>query len=238
MSTAFVFLLGLGVVGALLYAALRGHGREKHLDRRRYVQRFTVPPHVRRKLREHYPDLGAAHEELAVDALKDYFRIALEARRKLVAMPSKAVDALWHEFILSTHDYHAFCKKAFGYYLHHVPQEAMAQPENASQSLKRCWKIACALEGIDPLRPQRLPRLFRVDAELNITGGYRYELDCTKGPRANRNTYCGSHMGCTSCGGGGSGGGWSDSGGAIGDGASDAGGGSSCGGGGCGGGGD
>jgi hypothetical protein len=234
VSSAFFFLLGLVVVGALAYAALRAHGREKHLERRRFIQRFVVPVHLRRKLREHYPDLGASHEELVVEALKDYFNIALAARRKLVAMPSKAVDALWHEFILSTHDYHAFCKKAFGYYLHHVPQEAMARPESASQSLKRCWKIACESEGIDPLKPPRLPRLFRVDAELNIADGYRYELDCSKTPRANSNTYCGSHMGCTSCGGGGSAGDWSDATGAAGGDA----GGSSCGGGDCGGGGD
>lgn len=237
MSSVLGFLLGAAAVAALLYAAITGRAREKLRARRRFVQMFAVPLPLRRKLHGHYPGLTAAQEELVVEALRDYFRIALEAQRRLVAMPSKAVDALWHEFILSTHEYHAFCRKAFGFYLHHVPNEAMANPGNASQSLKRCWRIACGLEGIDPKRPDRLPRLFRVDAELGIADGYRYQLDCSNPHRAGNNPYCGSHIGCSSCSGGG-GGDWSDVAGSGGEtgGVGDSGGGD--GGGGCGGGGD
>ncbi|MDH6590694.1 hypothetical protein M2165_000583 [Variovorax sp. TBS-050B] len=31
------------------------------------------------------------------------------------------IDHYWHEFILSTKDYHAFCDLFFGRYIHHVP---------------------------------------------------------------------------------------------------------------------
>ncbi len=108
----------------------------------------------------------------------------------------------------------------------------MGDPERVTQSLKRCWRIACRLESINPLKPERLPRLFRVDAELNIPDGYHYSLDCRQQGR--ETPYCGSHMGCSSCSGGSGGGADSISGA---DGAGDAGG-SSCGGGGSGGGGD
>jgi hypothetical protein len=220
--------------GALAFAAYRGWRRERDRQRLQFIQRATFPASAYRKLRESYPHLTAAQEEFVASALRDYFRIALDAQRRVVAMPSKAVDVLWHEFILATHEYHRFCKKAFGYYLHHVPNEAMGNADHVAQSVKRCWRIACRLENIDPLKPERLPRLFRVDAELNIADGYRYSLDCRQPGR--ETPYCGSHMGCSSCGGGGSGGGVDP---APGDaGTAGDGGGSSCGGGGCGGGGD
>lgn len=203
--------------------------RKKRRGRRiQFIRRVMFPESARRKLREMYPSMTAAQEGLVTEALRDYFRIAFLAQPRVVAMPSKAVDVLWHEFILATHEYHRFCQKAFGHYLHHVPNEAMDNPERVRDSLKRSWRLACTLEGIDPLKPNRLPRLFRVDAELNIPGGYHYALDCRQPGRDT--PYCGSHVGCSSCGGG-SGGGGSVSGS---NGAMD--GGSSCGGGGCGGG--
>ena len=35
--------------------------------------------------------------------------------------PSAEVDSFWHAFILHTMDYHDFCEKHFGAYLHHTP---------------------------------------------------------------------------------------------------------------------
>ncbi|SOZ19092.1 hypothetical protein CBM2609_B30005 [Cupriavidus taiwanensis] len=32
------------------------------------------------------------------------------------------MDDFWHEFILVTKDYHYFCEKYFGRYIHHIPQ--------------------------------------------------------------------------------------------------------------------
>lgn len=33
----------------------------------------------------------------------------------------RAIDSMWHEFILVTRDYHEFCQHYFGHYLHHEP---------------------------------------------------------------------------------------------------------------------
>lgn len=233
-STDNIIFLAVVLVatGLLVFAVYRAWRRERDQQRIQFIQRATFPASAHRKLREAYPHLTATREELVSAALRDYFRIALAAQRRVVAMPSKAVDVLWHEFILATHEYHRFCKKAFGYYLHHVPNDAMGNSQNVAQSVKRCWRIACRLENIDPLKPDRLPRLFCVDVELNIADGYHYSLDCRQPGKDSR--YCGSHTGCSSCGGGTGGGADSISGA---DGAGDAGG-SSCGGGGCGGGGE
>lgn len=37
-------------------------------------------------------------------------------------MPSRVVDEAWHELILDTTAYVAFCRTAFGGYLHHFPE--------------------------------------------------------------------------------------------------------------------
>ena len=68
----------------------------------------------------------------------------------MVAMPSQAVDDAWHEFILFTRHYERFCRNAFGRFLHHTPAEAMNSPTQASDGIKRAWRLACAHEGIDP----------------------------------------------------------------------------------------
>lgn len=49
--------------------------------------------------------------------LEDF--LAQGARRSL--SPDQEVDAAWHEFILHTRDYAAFCQDRFGHFIHHVP---------------------------------------------------------------------------------------------------------------------
>jgi hypothetical protein len=39
----------------------------------------------------------------------------------LVFQPSPFVDQCWHAHILCTKEYHTFCKRVFGHYLHHTP---------------------------------------------------------------------------------------------------------------------
>jgi len=44
------------------------------------------------------------------------------------AKPSPHVDRAWHEFILDTSQYSAFCNARYGRYLHHVPAEIDGTP--------------------------------------------------------------------------------------------------------------
>lgn len=41
-----------------------------------------------------------------------------------VIVPGKVVDKVWHDHILHTRDYIAFCKEEFGDYLNHDPKDA------------------------------------------------------------------------------------------------------------------
>lgn len=208
------------------------------LIRRRlaFIDSYPFHPAIAARLRKKRPELTSEQEALVLRGLKDYFHLCARAgRRKLVAMPSQVVDDAWHEFILFTRAYEAFCGKALGRYLHHTPAEAMGGPVRARESIRRAWRLACAKEGIDPKQPARLPLLFALDGMLAIADGFVYVPDCSVAGavRLGDSGFCASHIGCTSgCAGDSGWSGGSDSG------ASDGGGdgGSSCGGGGCGGG--
>jgi hypothetical protein len=121
-------------------------------------------------------------------------------------MPSQVVDVAWHEFILFTREYRAFCQRGLGRFLHHVPAEAMRAPTDAQEGIRRAWYFACRDERLAPRQAYRLPLLFALDAELGIADGFRYSLDCLSGAAiagTGGSSYCGSHIGCSGgCGGG------------------------------------
>jgi len=223
MGKLIVFSL-LALLVALLW---RRWGRQRQAA---YIERYPYQRFLDKRLAARRPELSPEQRTEVLAGLHDYFQLCRRARRRMVAMPSQAVDDAWHEFILFTRQYDKFCRHAFGRFLHHTPAEAMSSPTQASDGIRRAWRLACAQEKIDPKKPERLPRLFALDASLGIAGGFIYQLDCMAARNgATGDAYCASHIGCSSGCSGDSGSG--DSGSSDGDG------GSGCGGG-CGGGGD
>lgn len=231
---------------ALLAAAialstlLRGWQRHR---RERIVREAPLPAVLRRKLLAAYPGMSFKDADLVERGLRQFFLACLRSRGAFVAMPSRAVDAMWHEFILHTQAYRAWCDVALGHFLHHTPAEVLGPDANHNDGLRRGWYWACKDEAIDPRNPSRLPLLFALDAKLAIPDGFRYVPDCGAPRRQGQGTdggasgHCATSFGDSSAAGDGSGFGGSDGGsdGASGDaGGSDGGGGD---GGGCGGGG-
>jgi hypothetical protein len=202
--------------------------------RREFLAGFRFPQAVLKRFEDKHPELDGSAIRKVQDGLRQYFEVCQRVRGKFVSMPSQVVDDLWHEFILFTRNYENFCRKAFGRYLHHTPVEAMASPRVATSGIRRTWFHACRIEGVNPKRPERLPLLFALDAQLGIANGFFYSLDCRNPAISSSNSFCASDIGCgtgSGCGSGTSCGGDSGGHGGGGDG------GSSCGGG-CGGGGD
>jgi hypothetical protein len=193
-------------------------------SRQRFLDQFEMPAAVVERAFSKHPELTPEQIRLVRQGLQQYFRICVAAGDRFVSMPSQVVDDLWHAFILFTRQYEQFCRRAFGGYLHHTPVEAMPARDTATEGIRRTWRLACQMEGIDPKHPQRLPLLFALDAQLGIAGGFIYTLNCKDAATSSSGTFCASDIG--SCGGDSGGG---DSGGSDG--------GSSCGSG-CGGGGD
>lgn len=163
------------------------------------IRTHPFPQSVRMKFRDVRPHLDSTQEHQVFEGLRDYFILCAQARGRFVSMPSQVADDAWHAFILHTRYYQDFCSKAFGRFLHHTPAEAMTSQTQATEGIRCAWRLACALEHINPKQPERLPRLFALDGALNITGGFRYDIRCTPGS----GNYCASHIGCGSgCGGG------------------------------------
>jgi hypothetical protein len=195
---------GLLFIAAFAFAAVLGW-METSL-RRQFIREARMPPFLIGKLREAHPQLSRRDAELVLRGLRQFFMAHLRSGRKFVAMPSKAVDTAWHEFILHTQGYQNWCKAAFGGMLHHSPAEVLGKDPKRNDGLRRSWYWACKEESIDPRKPTRLPLLFALDIKFAIPGGFAYVPDCHAVDRHNGSTaQCGSEFGESSSDGGSSG---------------------------------
>ena len=207
-------------------------------QREQLMREAPLPQFLKRKLREAYPHLSAKDCDLVERGLRQFFLACLRSQRKFVAMPSRAVDAMWHEFILHTKAYGDWCAVALGHFLHHTPAETLGPKASTNDGLRRAWYWACRDEAIAPRTPTRLPLLFALDAKLAIPNGFVYAADCGQHFQRRNDgnggdggaVHCGTHFSDGSHSGDADGLGGSDSGGSGSDGGGD--------GGGCGGGGD
>lgn len=235
-------------------------GKWQTLRRAEFIRTFIWPPGLLARLEQRHPGFARKDSALVSRGLRQFFLAYLMSGKRYVSMPSQVADDLWHEFILYTREYDAFCRRAFGSFLHHMPAVVLVKERRQSnEGLRRVWWYCCKYENIDPVRPTRLPLLFALDDKLNIPNGFVYHPDCEALRRigiGGSSPYCGGDFadssidgssagfgdaGSSDSGDGGHGGhggdgghGGGDSGGG-GDGGGDGGGG--CGGGGCGGGG-
>jgi hypothetical protein len=187
----------LFVIGVLLLLATLLWRRWSRQRRAEYIDRYPYAQYLDKRLAAKRPELTKEQREDVLLALRDYFQLCRMAGRRMVAMPSQVVDDAWHEFILFTRQYERFCRRGFGRFLHHTPAEAMRSPTDATEGIQRAWRLACANEGINPKKPDRLPRLFAMDATLLIAGGFIYHLDCMAAKQgATSAGFCASHIGC------------------------------------------
>lgn len=172
-----------------------------------FISKYIFPDKLNKKLIEKYPHLTKEQTVRVIAGLREYFYLCNNAG-DMVAMPSQAVDEVWHEFILFTKQYEEFCNNAFGRFLHHTPAEAMSSPVSAQEGIERAWSLSCAREDISPVSADKLPILFALDVELDIPDGFKYSLDCSADNDLN---FCAAHISRKrsdgGCAGGGCGGG-------------------------------
>lgn len=188
-------LIPLVLAAIALFALYKAYRKARQARRGRLIDSYPFPQSIAAKVSKTYPHLSDAEVMRVMQGLREYFHLCNAAGRRMVSMPSQAVDVAWHEFILFTKKYEYFCKKALGRFLHHTPAEAMSSPTIAQKGIKRTWRLACLREGLQPRAADRLPLLFAMDAQLNIPGGFRYAMDCQRAPGSH---YCATHIGCSS----------------------------------------
>lgn len=177
--------------------------------RRAFIESYAFPSALRAKLRERLDNEYQIAR--ALEGLRAWYLACLEAGDEMLGMPSRAVDIAWHEMILMTRTYHAFCDRAFGHYLHHTPDSLMGEPmrESLARTLAVTESQAAMLGGV--------PLLFALDGELGLEDGFVWAEDDIQQLRAVQPHHhyadFGGHAagaGCasgSSCGGGGCGGG-------------------------------
>lgn len=154
--------------------------RWQRLARAEYIRTYAFPRGLFDKLQAKRPALDAKQTQLVARALRQFFLAHLHSGRQYVSMPSQVVDDLWHEFILYTRNYDAFCRRAFGRFMHHTPAVVLGRSQQSNIGLRRTWWYACKEQNINPRTPTRLPLLFALDAKLGISDGFVYTPDCSQ----------------------------------------------------------
>ena len=130
------------------------------------------------RLEKHRSGFERKDSALVSRGLRQFFVAYLMSGKRYVSMPSQVADDLWHEFILYTREYDAFCRRAFGGFLHHTPAVVLSEHRRSNEGLRRVWWYCCKYENIDPVNPTRLPLLFALDSKLNIPNGFVYHPQC------------------------------------------------------------
>ena len=103
-----------------------------------FLETYEFPSTVRSGVQEVYPHLDDSDLEKVVQGLRTYLKLCQNAGDRSLAMPSRAVDEAWHQFILVTAAYQTFCAEALGHFLHHTPAELMRG--DVKDSVKRVWR--------------------------------------------------------------------------------------------------
>jgi len=174
----------------LILAALLGIGilvlrdlvtRQFRRKRARFIAAYRFPDLLVRRYAEDHPTLDAAQVRKVFEGLRQYFLACLCAQRESIArsvgMPSRAVDDAWHDFILMTREYQAFCAQAFGSYLHHTPEGLMgvSMRDALANTLHQFRRPP---PGVAPWAPAgTVPLLFAMDRELGVPDGFQHDAE-------------------------------------------------------------
>ena len=71
-------------------------------------------------------------EQVFIEFKKYVFLVAVN--KSNLAMMSKKVDQVWHQFILFTKEYQSFCNSILGFFLHHIPRTRFSLIDSESES--------------------------------------------------------------------------------------------------------
>lgn len=196
-STLIVIAGGIASISAVSAAYL--YVQLRRMRRADFIRDYAWPPGLLDKLQARRHGFRRKESALVAEGLRQFFLAYLNSGKRYVAMPSQVADDLWHEFILYTRAYDAFCAKAFGGFLHHTPALALSPLKRQSnEGLRRVWWQCCKEENINPARPSRLPLLFALDAKLRIADGFHYTADCAA-QRVNAGGAASGHCGGDFC---------------------------------------
>jgi hypothetical protein len=80
---------------------------------------------ITHKFTSHWRVSGNEADELFTETKRMLWVMAGMTRRRqrfTVDVPLRILDEMWHTFVLFTREYHAYCQRVFGRYIHHTPR--------------------------------------------------------------------------------------------------------------------
>lgn len=175
------------------------HRKLKRIDQIQFSDQFW------QRMHELYPYLTMPQYGLITEGFKDYLALHV-LQKQAYAMPSQAVDALWHVMLEYPDRYQKLCLDSIGRVINHHPYaQDTEQCDVEKKQLLNTWAYSCKLHDFNAVQVQQLPRLFAIDAVLGWHGGNIYDAaDMMKEYKQylknhNSSSSCGSS--CSSCGG-------------------------------------
>lgn len=98
------------------------------------------------------------------EEVKKYLLLSRHLRKPL-PMSSALVDAAWHQFVLFTREYEAFCQSCLGSFFHHVPDIPSREPSSSAA-------------GGDEVTPDELVDLY--EASFGAMPQLWYDSECLR----------------------------------------------------------
>jgi uncharacterized membrane protein YgcG len=141
--------------------SLPRNGRARRAEA--FIRSYTLPRSVMRKVAAAHPELRPTQLEAVERGLREWLICCAYRDGEQLGMPSAAVDWAWHELILNTPAYHALCRRAYGEYLHHMPEADMEVPMRAG-----LWATVRAWDRSTAGRAGEEPTLWELDERLGL----------------------------------------------------------------------
>lgn len=169
------FLLIFSVIFVFFWTLVR----RLHLKKLQDLVAIRIPDYIWQAFYQRHPQMSESSQEIIEEGFKDYLALHLWSKNSY-AMPSHAVDALWHVLIEEFQDfYDLMCKNTLGYELRHKPHDknpTTKQKEEQRKQLINTWQAACQIHHLDPKNTQTLPRLFQIDTQVKWENGIHFQL--------------------------------------------------------------
>lgn len=132
-------------------------------------------PYWAASARDEFPRIprDAAFYAQAAEGLMMFFD-CVAAAGKPCGLPSRAADAVWHAWVrMDAVGLDAFCIRHFGRTVPHVERARMRDDMN--KALAACL-VQARRRASHPVAGPSLPRLFSLDARLNMPYGFGYRI--------------------------------------------------------------
>jgi hypothetical protein len=162
-----ILIAGLATVTVSLFRSWLKYRREE------FIRSYRWPAGLLERLEKQHAGFERKDSALVSRGLRQFFLAYSRSGKRFVSMPSQIADDLWHEFILYTREYQAFCRKAFGGFLHHTPAVVLSADRKNNEGLRRVWWHCCKEENIDPASE---PAAAAVCARCQVQGCRRLHL--------------------------------------------------------------